>query len=400
MRSSYSAAIVKFDSSPVKIVSGLRFSSTGGGLRSLKVLLPCLLLLFSFACKRGPLKQAEVMYVSVPQANLRDRVSAVYNKVGVVYAGEKVEVIEKQKRFIHVKTKDGKDGWLELRYLVGQDVADGFEKLKTDNAKTIVQAHGTTRAELNIHLTPEREGDHLYQMKEGEKVEVLKKASSPKNVGGTKQTVKPIVSKGPVKKAEPAAQAEAEKAKAEADKAKAAEEPPPMEDWFLVRDTQGHVGWVLARMIDIDVPLEIAQYAEGQRIMGYFILNKIQDEDKQVPQYLVLMSTPKDGLPYDYDSIRVFSWNLKRHRYETAYRERNIWGVYPVTSGMENFGKEGDEPVFTIQVKDETGAIVPRKFRMIQPVIRRVLLPGQNERTDPKLARPEPVKKAEGKKKK
>ena len=331
------------------------------------------------------------MYVSAPQANLRDRVSAVYNKVGVVYAGDKVEVIEKQKRFVHVKTKDGKDGWLELRYLIGQDVFDGFQKLKQENAKTLVQAHGTTRAELNIHLTPERDGEHLFQMKEGEKLEVLKKASSPKP--GAKP-VKPVVSKGPVKKAEAGAQAAA-KAATEKD-----DEPPPMEDWFLIRDSQGHVGWVLSRMIDLDVPVDVAQYAEGQRIMGYFVLNKIQDEDKQVAQYLVLMSAPKDGLPYDYDSIRVFSWNPKRHHYETAYRERNIWGVYPVTVGMENFGKEGDEPVFTIQVKDETGKIVPRKFRMIQPVVRRVLLPGQNEKTDPKLARPEPVRKVEAKGKK
>ena len=51
---------------------------------------------------------------------------------------------------------------------------------------------------------------------------------------------------------------------------------------------------------------------------------------------------------------------------------------------MEEFGKEGSEPVFTIQVKDETGAIVPRKYRMIQPVVRRVLLPGQSDKTDPK----------------
>lgn len=345
------------------------------------------------SCKHGPGKQAEVMYVSVPQANLRDRVSAVYNKVATVQEGDKVEVLEKQKRFIHVKTADGKDGWLELRYLVGQDVFDGFEKLKQENAKAPVEAHGTARAELNIHLTPDRESEHLYQMKEGEKVEVLKKASSEKNIGGPKP-LKPIPSKGPLKKAAPGAQAAAAKPVPEA------EEPPPMEDWWLIRDAEGHVGWVLMRMIDIDVPLDIAQYAEGQRIMGYFVLDKVQDEDKQVPQYLVLMSQPKEGLPYDFDSIRVFSWNSKRHHYETAYRERDIWGVFPVTTAMEDFGKEGMEPTFTIQVKDVTGAIVPRKFRMIQPVVRRVLLPGQNEKTDPKLMRAEPVKKEAGKGKK
>jgi SH3-like domain-containing protein len=374
----------------VKSASGVRFSSLQSGLKVPKRLLfVAIFLLLSLlaGCKRGPLKHAEMMYVSVPQANLRDRVSAVYNKVATVQAGEAVEVLEKQKRFIHVKTSSGKDGWIEERYLVGQEVFDGFEKLKKDNEKTPVEAHGTARSELNIHLTPEREGEHLYQMKEGEKVEVLKKASSLKNAGGAKP-VKPIPSKGPVKKAEaPPKPGTAVKTTA------ATEEPPAMEDWFLIRDGGGHVGWVLMRMIDIDVPVDVAQYAEGQRIMGYFVLDKVQDEDKQVPQYLVLMSTPKEGLPYDYDSIRVFSWNSKRHHYETAYRERDIYGVYPVTSGMEDFGKEGNEPVFTIQVKDETGAIVPRKFRMIQPVVRRLLLPGQNEKTDPKLVHPEAVKK-------
>ena len=324
--------------------------------------------------------------MATPQANLRDRVSAVYNKVGIIYSGDVVEVIERQKRFVHVKTKDGKDGWVEERYLVGQNVFDGFEKLKKDNQKTPVEAHGTTRAELNIHVTPERDSDHLYQMKEGEKVEVLKKASSEKGGGGPKP--KPIPNRAPVVIKPGASAAKVAPPKPE--------EPPAMEDWWLIRDSQGHVGWVLARMIDIDVPVDVAQYAEGQRITGYFVLNKIQDGDNQVPQYLVLMSAPKDGLPYDYDSIRVFSWNPKRHHYETAYRERNICGVDPVTTGTENFGKEGDEPVFTIQVKDETGAVVPRKFRMIQPVVRRVLLPGQNEKTDPKLMRPEAVKKEAG----
>ena len=104
------------------------------------------MLLGIVGCKRGSSKHAEMMYVSVPQANVRDRISAVYNKVATVSAGDAVEVIEKQKRFIHIKTKDGRDGWIEERYLIGQDVFDGFEKLKKDNAKTPVQAHGTARA--------------------------------------------------------------------------------------------------------------------------------------------------------------------------------------------------------------------------------------------------------------
>ncbi len=44
-----------------------------------------------------------------------------------------------------------------------------------------VQAHGTTRSELNMHVTPSREGEHLYQLKDGEKVEVMKRATTDKN---------------------------------------------------------------------------------------------------------------------------------------------------------------------------------------------------------------------------
>jgi hypothetical protein len=145
-----------------------------------------------------------------------------------------------------------------------------------------------------------------------------------------------------------------------------------MEDWWLVRDPQAHVGWVLGRLIDLEVPLEVAQYAEGQRITACFVLNEVNDGDKKVPQYLMLLSEPKDGLEFDYNQARVFTWNVRRHRYETAYRERNLKGVLPVTVSHEDFGKEGDLPTFTLRVKDATGNIVERKYKMNTPIVRRV----------------------------
>jgi hypothetical protein len=137
------------------------------------------------------------------------------------------------------------------------------------------------------------------------------------------------------------------------------------------------VGWVLARMVDMDVPLEIAQYAEGQRTVAFFVLNQVADGDKKVPQYLVALSEPKDGLPFDFNQIRVFTWNVKHHRYETAYREHNLNGVLPVTVSQENFDKEGMLPVFILRVKDDNGNITERKYKMNSPIVRRVLAPGE-----------------------
>ena len=148
-----------------------------------------------------------------------------------------------------------------------------------------------------------------------------------------------------------------------------------MEDWYLVRTSSGHVGWVLLRMIDLDVPLDVAQYAEGQRIIGYFVLNTVEEEGKPQAQYLVLLNEPKDGISWDYNQIRIFTRNRPRHRYETAYRERNLEGYLPVSVGHRDFGKEGDLPTFTIRKKNDDGQIVEVTYKLNGPIVRRVLTP-------------------------
>ena len=299
----------------------------------------------------------EIAYVSVPQTILRDHVSAVFTKTGVVKNGDRVQVLERERRFVRVRTASGTEGWIEQRALVPQSVYDGFQELAQQEQKAPIEATGTTRNDTNIHLEPGRETEHLYQLNQASKVSILKRATAEKTVPGAMATSASTRKNGAAK---PAAL---------------------LEDWWLIRDPEGHVGWVLSRMVDLDVPLEIAQYAESQRTVAFFVLNQVTDEDKKVSQYLVLMSEPKDGLPYDYDQVRVFTWNVKRHRYETAYRERNLNGVLPVTVSQENFGKEGTLPAFVLQVKDDDGNLSERKYKMNTPIVRRVLAPGEEKET-------------------
>lgn len=317
------------------------------------LLLVAVLLLFS-ACGRGRGRAQEVAYVSAPQAILRDRVATVYTKVAVVKNGERVQVLERDRRFVHVRTESGADGWMEQRYLITQQVFDAFQKLAQAEQNSPLQATGTTRNDTNIHLDPARDAEHLYQLNQGSKVALLKRATSEKAL--------------PVAPVRPAAKA--------GDKNQEAPKPI-LEDWWLIRDSSGHVGWMLARMVDLDVPLEIAQYAEGQRIVAFFVLDEVNDGGKKVPQYLVMLTEPKDGMPFDYNQIRVFTWNVKRHRYETAYREHNLNGVLPVTVTQENFDKEGTLPVFVLRVKDDNGNVSERKYKLNTPIVRRVLAPGE-----------------------
>lgn len=343
-------------------------------VRLVVVFLSLQVVLLSACGRSGKMMGREYVYVSAPQANLRDRLSAVYNKVGVVKNGERVQVLEKSKRFYRVRSEAGAEGWVEQRYLVEQSIYDGFDGLKKQNASVPSQANGAARADLNMHLTPSRDGEHLYQLKEGEKIEVLKREVAEKQASGSRPAPKPVTPSPQIKKT-------SEKV----EQGKVVEPPKVYEDWWLVRDSQKRVGWVLARMVDIDVPFEVAQYAEGQRIVANFTLNTVVDVDEQtgqaknVPQYLMLTTEPKDGQPFDFNHLRVFSWNRARHRYETAYRERDLFGVFPVSVGHEVFDKEGDLPTFTISKKDASGNTVQRKYKMNGPIVRRVVSPAEEE---------------------
>jgi len=324
-------------------------------LRTLALLFCAASILLNVACRRGGGKVLEVAYVSGVQVVLRDRVAAVYEKTGYVKNGDRVEVLDHDRRFAKVRTADGQMGWMEQRYLVNEQVFNQLQKLTADNADDPVQAQGTTRNDTNLHVEPGRETEHLYQISSGEKLALLKRSAAAKP--GAVVPPKPIA-------------ASAEKA---GEKKEAA---PVLEDWWLVRDSHGRVGWVLGRMVDLDVPIEVAQYAEGQRIVAYFALNQVQDADKKVAQYLTVLTEPKDGLPFDFNQFRVFTWNVKRHRYETAYRERGQ-GMLPVKVGQEDFGKEGVLPVFTARVLDDAGNVRERKYKLNTPIVRRVFAPGE-----------------------
>lgn len=347
------------------------------------------LVLAATACKNHGGKAREAAYVSAQQTFLRDRVATVYNKVATVKNGERLDVLERttNKRFVHVRTTNGADGWVEQRSLVSEDVFQTFQKLAKDNATAPVQAQSTTHAETNLHVAPGRDAEHLYQLPQGGKLSVLKRAFAEKALPGAAPKSKPAAP-SPAKEAEKDKDADVPENAAP----ESAEPPettsgksgpkPILEDWLLVRDAQGRVGWVLARLVDFDIPLEIAQYSEGQRMAAFFVLTEVQDNAvkdkddqglaKKVPEYLVLFTESKDGQPFDFNQVRVFTWNGKRHRYETAYRERKLNGVLPASVGHEDFGKEGTLPTFTLHVRDGDGKVVERKYKLNGPIVRLV----------------------------
>jgi hypothetical protein len=132
--------------------------------------------------------------------------------------------------------------------------------------------------------------------------------------------------------------------------------------------------------------------------------------DKNIPIYVAVLSPYKAGLPYDFDQVRVFTWSTRMHRYETAYREKNIEGYLPVTiskikdpNGRSVLAQQ-ELPSFSYRVLPAdaptpvpdpvTGAVTPSRlitktYRLESTTVHRILPAGQAPEEE---AHPEPEK--------
>ena len=354
--------------------------------KSLGLLAPlalAVLLLCATGCERfHPHPFEHYVYVTAKQAFLRDRVAAVSNRVGTTSNGEKLVLLDHARRWVKVRTPRGEVGWIEDRLTVSQDIADKFDTLRKDHEKDPVISTATTSDEAYLHVTPGRLTDKLYMLSEGGTLSLLERASVPKPV---------TAGAAPAVSADPNA-------------------PPPgpiMEDWWLVRDAKGQTGWVYGRLLEVSAPDTLLRYAEGQRIVGAYVLANVNDPDSgilnngnpvtTIPEYITVMSPYKAGLPFDFNQVRLFIWNTKKHRYETGFSERNIVGYLPIKLGSSKdpYSKAADAalvlPTFTYRVlagdqpipqpDPTTGLIKPgrtieKTYRLEGNITRRLLPPG------------------------
>jgi uncharacterized protein YgiM (DUF1202 family) len=374
---------------------------------ALAALLVCVSIGLGGCSRLRPKPPVEYVYVTAKQTFLRDRVAAVSNRTATVENGDKLQVLEHGKRYVRVQTGKGEQGWIDEKAVATQDVFDRFEGLKQEHKADPAVASAVVRDEVYLHSKPGRDTEKFFRLAEGEKLKLLTRATLPKPLPPGTRAAKPA----------PAAPAAGKAAKAGA-AAPAPDVPPPpaMEDWWLVRDSNGDTGWLLSRYMDVDAPDSITRYAEGQRIVGAYVLTTVNDPeaeqaDKNIPIYVTVMSPYKAGLTYDYDQVRVFTWSVKKHRYETGFRDKNIEGYLPVTVSMaaDPYGKSPaattPAPTFTYKVLSDqagpvvpdpaTGAITPGKtitktYRLEGNLVRRVIQPGTPTGGD---ARPAPAEK-------
>lgn len=346
-----------------------------------------------------------MVYVSIRQTYLHDRVAPVSNRVCEVVNGQALEVLEHGRRFLKVKTDKNEVGWIEDHAIIDAKTYQGFLDLAREHKDDPVAASATLSDDLTMHLLPGRETERFYLLSEKTRVQLLVRASAPKKAAETAIVIPPSsasaatptgTAKNPATSGLPSSSPQRPAIPAEL---------PVMEDWWLARDPQGHTGWLLANRLDVDVPDDVAQYAEGQRIVGAWQLTKITDPespapDHEIPEYLMVL-TPASGLSFDFDQIRVFTWSLKHHRYETAFRLHPIQGYLPVRVYSQSTPK-GPVPAFSFQLASSNDVKTDPGSGITRPVSPRTInyemIDTRVQRIGPDLA-PIPVTHKPGEKK-
>jgi hypothetical protein len=87
------------------------------------------------------------------------------------------------------------------------------------------------------------------------------------------------------------------------------------------------------------------------------------------PTYVAVGITGPEGQPCDFTLLRVYSWNPKRRRYETAYVESNFCGKLPVRIEPEPYS--GADSAFRFTADGKKGQEA-REYRLRGGILRRV----------------------------
>jgi hypothetical protein len=334
---------------------------------------------------------------------LHDRVAAVSNRVAEVVNGQPLDVLEHGRRFLKVKTQKNEIGWIEERAVIDSKTFGAFNVLASQHQQDPVVATAVLRDDIYLHILPGRETEHFYLLAGNSKVQLLARSSLPKAPAqGLGQPARPTVSKSPLSAKNSALAPSSQAAIGQRSQAPASAQPVPgppetpsvvMEDWWLVRNAAGHTGWLLASRVDVDAPDEIATYAEGQRIVGAYVLAKVIDPqastpNHEVPEYLTILSPLRAGLPFDFDQVRVFTWNIRHHRYETALHLHPIQGYLPVRATYDP-APGGNVPVFSFQIANGQSLSTDPATGIAHPAsprtIKYMMIDHQFKRTGPDL---------------
>jgi Bacterial SH3 domain len=272
-----------------------------------------------------------VDYVTSPSLDLLDTPAVVHKVLAVLKYGDRVEILKRGGTWAKVRASSGNEGWMITEELVPAKTYEGGQKLLQELSGRQVQASGQTVLAANIHLEPDRDAPELGMLMQGQAVQVFDRRIVARKAPGSGSK-------------------------------KTATTAPVADAWYLVQ-SDSRAGWVLGRMITLDIPQRISQYAANYNTVAWFVLNNVQDGNNSVPQYL---AADREGtVDFDFTHIRVFTWSLRAHHYVTSFVKGGLKGNFPIQ--VEHINKV---PYFRLRLVDDKGNKFQSIYGLFDTIVR------------------------------
>lgn len=270
-------------------------------------------------------------YVIPKRLKVWDSPAQVRWVIADLSAGERIFTNGHYRDWVRVRLNNSKNGWVSKSALMSSATYESEQGLLRETEVAPVQAEGHVPDWANLHISPSRDAPLIAELKPGEHVEMYARRLVERGSRSSGHYTEVALFN---------------------------------DVWYLVL-AGSHAGWVLGLLVQLDIPPVLANYAQNTNVVAWFVLNTVNDDGQQVPQFLLADRAGTETA--DYTHIRVLTWWQKKQKYAIAYVKGGLRGYFPIV-----VIHEGTVPYFRLRLIDAKGDKIQREYGLFDTVTRPV----------------------------
>jgi hypothetical protein len=292
--------------------------------------------------KREVLKKAEGKVLKkknpfTPRDGITIRVTSLYQTanpnsevIRKVPAETPVYLLDKVGEWYRVRTRDGREGYIEQKVVGGQEIIQKTQDLRRSIEGMSVQAEGITKKKANFRLEPGLQHETIEILPPDKKLEVYERVVT--------------LRRNPTSPMAPRIRGGAQGAPHEEPPADEGSDELKKDVWYKVKIEDGRVGYIYTHNMKLTPPDDIARAVPFMRLVAWKTVNTTDDPDRGAMNNFVVAYAPTGKDPgCDYSRLYFMNWAGKPPKRIISWQMR-VNGILPI--GSYHF--EG-KPGFTVR---------------------------------------------------
>lgn len=277
----------------------------------------------------------------VPKDGITVRTCSLYQTangnsevIRILPAETPVFLEDKVGEWYRVRTRDGREGYLEQKVIGGQDIIQKTHDLRRSIEGMPAQGEGVLKTKANFRLDPGRQHEVIEVLPLGKKLEIYERVVTLRR--------NPPPGEKSATRGRPGSQQVALEDVPGAEDA--ADDTVKKDVWYKVKIEDGRVGYIFTHNMALTPPEDIAKEVRWLRMVAWRTVNSTDDPDRGAKNNYIVAYAPigKDA-GCDYTWLYFMTWSARHHKRGAPWKQK-INGVLPIT----NYHFEG-KPGFSVR---------------------------------------------------